>query len=203
MKASRFREWLRSDFVLALCLQMHRSQQTLHIRKLWILVRGSHEQNLRVHLRVDHSCDWFQENPPNIVFSWCLIINRACTFILCALQSPCPRFAMSNRVCWQIGDCKSGANKSGSVSDFFKILTEIGVMHWCTHTNQVELAKLAGIMQIGGIGFKDPMLLVLVTMHAWIGGKIESILSRSDTCVLRVETFAMTMTIPMPPRVGS
>ena len=36
------------------------------------------------------------------------------------LQSPCPRFAMSNRVCWQIGDCKSGANKSGSVSDFFR-----------------------------------------------------------------------------------
>ena len=40
-----------------------------------------------------------------------------------------------------------------------------------------------------------------------MGGKIESacptILSGSDTCLLRVETFAMTMTIPMPPRVGS
>jgi len=54
----------------------------------------------------------------------------------------------------------------GQFLTFFEILTEIGVMHWCTHTNQVELAKLAGIMQIGGIGFKDPMLLVLVTMHA-------------------------------------
>ena len=58
----------------------------------------------------------------------------------------------------------------GQFLTFFEILTEIGVMHWCILTNQVELGKFMGIMQIGGIEFEDPMLLS-VNNHACMNGR--------------------------------